>query len=680
MNNQKRIVFEKIINYLLNVLLVIFGIILLISIYTGVQTKMLGSKYADFFGYSFFEVQTGSMAETINPGDWIIVKLTNKVKLNDIITYEIDGDYVTHRLIESYNGLYTTKGDANNSKDEPIYQKQILGKVVKIFPRFGIIRKTLFNSNVLIALGVTLFLISYALKSKNNTQGLDNSKVLKYNNKLMGIYDQIQGWIKTKLNRHDDLVIDEVITIPLSEKRQATIEEIEEPDEVAEETIEEVTENEETELIEPVSELEKTTMYRVIPVDLSEIGAAFLKEAKAEIEVDIPKSEPVVIAKETEDEEEVEEGLTKIDLDLLKNKKTRKKGKDIIATFMVIKEEALNELIDYLNPRPKKIVNEITVRKLFINSYIDAKYYNLYGDQLLDYNVTNQSAKIKPVIKSLAKQLIKERAKADNNYIEMINSYADTLMLIAEIDLNEIEDSDLISILTNYRQDWDSTQLEKAAKKIMKIQKNYQVVIEYFLKKLETNMFTLKLNRLARRKNLYGVILEHNIAFSKLYSEYIIYKTYTEGIVAEDKMPVLITLLLSQMINDMQAANFITQYFIYLPNTLYDKEKKLAKVLDMLSDNHAKNNTNIVIDYDDLINYKKQIKKYYQDGYHFAVVFTEQASLKKRDVVNLALADYIFVNKKAKNVEKIMAAIPKTLSNNIFYDDLSEKLEGFGGD
>ena len=42
-------------------------------------------------------------------------------------------------------GTYVTKGDANNSKDEPISKEQIVGKVVKIIPGFGIIRKTILN-------------------------------------------------------------------------------------------------------------------------------------------------------------------------------------------------------------------------------------------------------------------------------------------------------------------------------------------------------------------------------------------------------------------------------------------------------------------------------------------------------------------------------------------------------
>ena len=113
-------------------MILIFSIILLISIYTWIQAKVLRNKYTDFFGYSFFEVQTNSMAETINAGDWIIVKLTKRVKLNDVITYELGDDYVTHRIVEVRNGTYITSGDNNNTEDDaPVNREQIVGKGVK---------------------------------------------------------------------------------------------------------------------------------------------------------------------------------------------------------------------------------------------------------------------------------------------------------------------------------------------------------------------------------------------------------------------------------------------------------------------------------------------------------------------------------------------------------------------
>ena len=91
---KKRRVYEKIVNIILDILIFMFGIILLISIYNNVQIKVLGNEYSSFFGYSMFEVQTGSMADTINPGDWIVVKTTKNIELNDIITYQEKGGFM----------------------------------------------------------------------------------------------------------------------------------------------------------------------------------------------------------------------------------------------------------------------------------------------------------------------------------------------------------------------------------------------------------------------------------------------------------------------------------------------------------------------------------------------------------------------------------------------------------
>ena len=144
-----RKVLEKIFSILLDILIILFGFILLVFIYNNIQTRILGNDYSSIFGYSTFEVQTGSMEgdveDSISIGDWVIVKYTNNIQLEDVITYQKDGAFITHRVIEEYNGTYITKGDANNAKDDPVSREQIVGKVVKILPGFGFIRKTIWQ-------------------------------------------------------------------------------------------------------------------------------------------------------------------------------------------------------------------------------------------------------------------------------------------------------------------------------------------------------------------------------------------------------------------------------------------------------------------------------------------------------------------------------------------------------
>lgn len=146
----------KILGYILNLLIVFVVIIMIIAIYYIVQIKVLNKPYANIFGYTFFEVATGSMEPTINVGDIIIVKLTNDVTDDEIIVCQEDKSFITHRLLKTENGKFITKGDANNTEDEPMDPKNLIGKVVNIIPNFALWKKIIFAPQVIVP--IILFL------------------------------------------------------------------------------------------------------------------------------------------------------------------------------------------------------------------------------------------------------------------------------------------------------------------------------------------------------------------------------------------------------------------------------------------------------------------------------------------------------------------------------------------
>ena len=108
-----RNILKKACNIVLDILIVLIGLVLLGTIYNTIQVKVLHKNKADFFGFTTFEVQTGSMAPTINASDLIIVQKSDKAEIKDIITYEHNGEYITHRVVDAYKDNYVTKGDAN---------------------------------------------------------------------------------------------------------------------------------------------------------------------------------------------------------------------------------------------------------------------------------------------------------------------------------------------------------------------------------------------------------------------------------------------------------------------------------------------------------------------------------------------------------------------------------------
>lgn len=171
--NVKKII-NRISGIILNILLVIVTLLIMLGVYYLIQIKVLNNDYANIFGYTFFEVATGSMADTIQIGDAVIVELTKDVKENDIIVYKENDDFITHRLIEiDENGDFVTKGDANNAEDNPISESQVLGKVIYIVPKLGIWRKAILSPQVLILITTLIILLGVAFKITTNTEEKD---------------------------------------------------------------------------------------------------------------------------------------------------------------------------------------------------------------------------------------------------------------------------------------------------------------------------------------------------------------------------------------------------------------------------------------------------------------------------------------------------------------------------
>lgn len=160
---------SKIIECILDISIIIVSIVIIIGIYYIAQVKVLKNDYASLFGYTFFEVATGSMFPTIEIGDVVVVQITQDVFEDDIIVYKDGKNFVTHRLIEKKDDIFITKGDANNAEDNPISKENMLGKVIKIIPNIGIWRKVILSPEIVILIFalIIVFGITFVYNSKS---------------------------------------------------------------------------------------------------------------------------------------------------------------------------------------------------------------------------------------------------------------------------------------------------------------------------------------------------------------------------------------------------------------------------------------------------------------------------------------------------------------------------------
>lgn len=145
--------------------MIILIIIFILVFYCYFQLRILKRDYINFFGYTFFRVVSGSMEDTIKINDIVIVKLTDKIKEKDIITYKYNQNFITHRVIK-IDGSVITKGDANNTIDAPVNWDNILGKVICIVP-LNITIKVFTSPEVVISLiiaGILIFALFHKKK------------------------------------------------------------------------------------------------------------------------------------------------------------------------------------------------------------------------------------------------------------------------------------------------------------------------------------------------------------------------------------------------------------------------------------------------------------------------------------------------------------------------------------
>lgn len=119
------------------VLLSICGMILGLNLYQLNANRLVGNQLPMPFGYGAAVVLSGSMEPEFSKGDLIFVKETLEYAENDIVVFQDGSTLVVHRIIEIDDEKITTKGDANNTADEPITKEVIKGEVIGCIPCVG---------------------------------------------------------------------------------------------------------------------------------------------------------------------------------------------------------------------------------------------------------------------------------------------------------------------------------------------------------------------------------------------------------------------------------------------------------------------------------------------------------------------------------------------------------------
>lgn len=167
-------ILKKILKYFTNILIIS---LVLICLYCVIVSICLKKNYVNLFGYTFFVVASGSMEDTININDIVIVKINDSYGVNDIITYDSNGYFITHRVISINGEEIVAKGDANNTSDELTTKDKVIGKVVFYFSLtavFRIIGAIVLIILIIIAFNFQALFKRYMIKKSRKKMKRDN--------------------------------------------------------------------------------------------------------------------------------------------------------------------------------------------------------------------------------------------------------------------------------------------------------------------------------------------------------------------------------------------------------------------------------------------------------------------------------------------------------------------------
>lgn len=278
--------------------------------------------------------------------------------------------------------------------------------------------------------------------------------------------------------------------------------------------------------------------------------------------------------------------------------------------------------------------------QIFIDKYIDVRYYN-ETNYLTTKDFINR---INKELIDLAEKIGKDDNIEDIKDIVALFGYLvyfdDVCVVEEEVELiNVLIDDELIRVSNK-----DTTRAE-----VITWYKKFKDGKEQFNSALSTKDFALL--EIKIYKKLHYLTLEHNVKISNLYSEYAIDKAYNSGIINEDKLFITYILASILVLNNAINLDFSRFYLVPIASTLFEKEKKFARLLKVLDNQLCKKFISIRITYTDYKNNKRKIDDLISEGYSFGL---ELDSKYTGNINELVLFPYIFVYDDSPEYEMLM--------------------------
>ncbi len=286
------------------------------------------------------------------------------------------------------------------------------------------------------------------------------------------------------------------------------------------------------------------------------------------------------------------------------------------------------ELLEFLrlvigNNYPKKVC------KLFVNKYIDVRYFN-------ETNYTSTRDFVTRLNKELLDVYNENKTSEED---ELLKTAVALFIYIAYVDdVYPIEDGDSVLDLLTKDETLKLNLSNESIKEIKKWLNNYSRTKEKFFDSIVSNDFILTEKSVYRKTYLLG--LDSNIKISNLYSEYAIDKAYNTPVINEDKLFIMLIKCSYELLKNAISLDFTRKYIIDIPATLVAKDKKFKRLLSTIDNTLARKFIHLRITYSTYIKNKEIFDLIIKYGYNVAIIIDDTFDGK---INSLPIFSYIFI-------------------------------------
>jgi len=276
----------------------------------------------------------------------------------------------------------------------------------------------------------------------------------------------------------------------------------------------------------------------------------------------------------------------------------------------------------------------------YIDNYLMIRYTNYLDEETIKWSLLK---KIERGMNTTAKKLIENGCNKEQ--VELIKEFCDCFYNLDQLYLLEAQKKTIIKI-SELREKKLGIADKDFVNKLTKIVRDDIKKRKDFLDDFESDIFRINKQLLVSKSNKYMIKLKDNIKFPEIYSKDAIKKAAEKDSISEDLFCITLMQLSAIVVTDTIACEFDNTYYVYLPDSLFDKKVKLNRVFGIIDNVFMQDRIRSIVTYECFKRYKSYVMELMRKGFVFAIYLDESFDYSSENIEYLELFESILLNSK----------------------------------